>query len=104
MMKLFPKKSKNNLQEDSKENYNNKPIRNKSLYNTKNKLKTSKNNNNLTGEKKIKFKNLLSFNINMDQNLGNKSPVIPINKNSRLRKKYLLFNKDKNNVIIMVLF
>ena len=46
MMKLFPKKSKNNLQEDSKENYNNKHIRNKSLYITKNKLiKTSKNNN-----------------------------------------------------------
>ena len=38
----------------------------------------------------------------MDQNLGNKSPVIPIKKNSRLRKK--LFNKDKNNIIIMVLF
>ena len=40
----------------------------------------------------------------MDQNLDNKSPVIPINKNSRLRKKYLLFNTDKNNIIIMVLF
>ena len=32
----------------------------------------------------------------MDQNLGNKSPVIPINKNSCLRKKNPLFNKDKN--------
>ena len=42
MMKLFPKKSKNNLQEDSKENYNNKPVRNKSLYNTKKNLKPPK--------------------------------------------------------------
>ena len=51
MMKLFPKKSKNNLQEDSKENYNNKPIRNKNLYNTKNKIKNSKNNNKIKKKK-----------------------------------------------------
>ena len=32
----------------------------------------------------------------MKKNLNNKSPIIAFNKNSRLRKKNLLFNKDKN--------